>query len=708
MLLLHLSCHGQRDKKGDLYFEVGDTDPTAPASTGIKASFISALMDESRARRVVLFLDCCYSGAFELRARTTDPDVDVRRNFAGQGRVVMTASTALQLAYDQELHSRRTGEPSVFTSAVVRGLTTGEADLDGDGHISVNELFAYVEQAVRDIRPDQSPTLSVDSVQGAIYLATSPRGPITEAPPQMIEGDTIRRVLAALVESPHPLDHPQLRAAARWPVAEVTAMAERMPNAGMESEVDSFLQLAAHGRSTQELRALVIATSDENTRHWWLTDVVAALPAPEVAALAEALDPRRCETMLKEVAAVSSVSRLIELADALRDRSLEYEVAAMFREAAFRHRDRPSLVAGLEERPRDLAYVFSRPNDPIAGLRGRYSGPVTAPRSITPPESQIILAAVTFVLILGAGIPSLLPKSYQQTGASIALAISLALTAAYTVGFGRARSAAWLVVGGGAIASSVLLLTSSEVDSWIWMGPPTALVLGSAALFLALKRYDGDQIRAWYLKTIDRCGLGAQRTLFLMGQLEQDAGRIEDAIGWYEQAATVPYAGYRFAAMAAIGALERERQAHDRARRWYLRLTEQFGAHPSAAMLALGEMDAEAGQPETALDWFTKAIHRQFPPNSIFYEYWNPDADAPSGLLADLALPPTAIWVLLWVRYGTPVAPTAMFRAGQLEESRGDKEAAANWYRAASRFGSPRHKNALAEALKRCEKAQIG
>lgn len=73
--------------------------------------------------------------------------------------------------------------------------------------------------------------------------------------------------------------------------------------------------------------------------------------------------------------------------------------------------------------------------------------------------------------------------------------------------------------------------------------------------------------------------------------------------------------------MGITAALERERQAHDRARWWYLRLAEQFGAHPSAAMLALGEMDAEAGRPDTALEWFTKAIHWQFSPKSIFDEY---------------------------------------------------------------------------------------
>ncbi|MGW0649946.1 Hsp70 family protein, partial [Streptomyces umbrinus] len=66
-------------------------------------------------------------------------------------------------------------QPSVFTAAVVRGLRDGSADLDGDGLVSVDELYDYVHEQVRERIADQIPTLSVDSAQGTIYLARSPR-----------------------------------------------------------------------------------------------------------------------------------------------------------------------------------------------------------------------------------------------------------------------------------------------------------------------------------------------------------------------------------------------------------------------------------------------------------------------------------------------------------------------------------------------------
>ncbi len=141
---------------------------------------------------------------------------------------MLTASTSLQVAYEKEVRSREVSEPSLFTSAVVRGLATGEADLDGDGLVSVQELFSYVERRVTEARPSQTPTLSVDDAQGAIYLAASPRGP-AEFGHAAYEGlsplrDEVHRALFALVDpgpsapwrSPGPRGYPS-RTWSRWP-----------------------------------------------------------------------------------------------------------------------------------------------------------------------------------------------------------------------------------------------------------------------------------------------------------------------------------------------------------------------------------------------------------------------------------------------------------------------------------------------------------
>ncbi|WP_105974528.1 caspase, EACC1-associated type [Streptomyces geranii] len=181
LLLLHLSLHGWKDVRNRLHFAMRDTERDYPGSTAISADMVGTWMGESRSRRIVVLLDCCYSGAFAMNTRRRDagpPTVDVAEPFAGNGRVVLTASTALQYAHESEQdvrYSRTPAQPSVFTSAVVSGLRDGSADLDGDGLVSVDELYDYVHEQVRQRIAGQTPTLSVDSAQGTIYLARSPR-----------------------------------------------------------------------------------------------------------------------------------------------------------------------------------------------------------------------------------------------------------------------------------------------------------------------------------------------------------------------------------------------------------------------------------------------------------------------------------------------------------------------------------------------------
>jgi hypothetical protein len=64
LLLLHFSCHGVKDTRGRLHLAARDTDLSVLGATGIPASFVNDQLGETQSRRVVLILDCCYSGAF--------------------------------------------------------------------------------------------------------------------------------------------------------------------------------------------------------------------------------------------------------------------------------------------------------------------------------------------------------------------------------------------------------------------------------------------------------------------------------------------------------------------------------------------------------------------------------------------------------------------------------------------------------------------
>ena len=117
LLLLHFSCHGVKDEDGELYFAASNSVLRRLGATAVAAEFVNRRMNRSRSRRVVLLLDCCYSGAFErgLTARA-GAEMGIEQQFGGRGRAVITASSAMEYAFEgDELADARELAPSVFT-----------------------------------------------------------------------------------------------------------------------------------------------------------------------------------------------------------------------------------------------------------------------------------------------------------------------------------------------------------------------------------------------------------------------------------------------------------------------------------------------------------------------------------------------------------------------------------------------------------------
>jgi hypothetical protein len=174
LLLLHVACHGLKDEDGTLYFASSNTAVDHLEATAIPSEFVNNQMTKSRSRRVVLLLDCCFGGAFArgLVHRAGD-SVEIKEEFEGQGRVVLTASRAMEYAFEGD-NLEGDAQPSIFTSAVVHGLESGEADRDGDSRVSVDELYDYVYDRVRETTPNQTPSKWTFDVHGDLYLARSP------------------------------------------------------------------------------------------------------------------------------------------------------------------------------------------------------------------------------------------------------------------------------------------------------------------------------------------------------------------------------------------------------------------------------------------------------------------------------------------------------------------------------------------------------
>ncbi|GAA2038724.1 hypothetical protein GCM10009839_45460 [Catenulispora yoronensis] len=172
LLLVYVSCHGLLDEQGRLYFAAADTQKGRLAATGVEAEWILQRLEQCRARQQVLILDSCFSGAFtRAGAKGEDDALQLRVRFhgGGRGRVVLTASTAYEYSFEGTGLGAEAG--SVFTAALVEGLRTGAADVNGDGRISVDDVADYVFDRVKESGSPQTPQRWLYGAQGTIVLA---------------------------------------------------------------------------------------------------------------------------------------------------------------------------------------------------------------------------------------------------------------------------------------------------------------------------------------------------------------------------------------------------------------------------------------------------------------------------------------------------------------------------------------------------------
>ena len=175
-LLLYFSGHGVKDDYGRLYLAAQDTKRGLLRSTAISDAFLKDVMGTSRARSQILILDCCFGGAFaaSLLHKGHADTVEVNERFQGEGRVILTASTAMEFAFEEDRQEDQTPILSVFTRTVVEGLRTGKADDDNDNLISVQDLYTYAHKRIALPGSRQTPTISTIGQEGSIYVAWVP------------------------------------------------------------------------------------------------------------------------------------------------------------------------------------------------------------------------------------------------------------------------------------------------------------------------------------------------------------------------------------------------------------------------------------------------------------------------------------------------------------------------------------------------------
>jgi formylglycine-generating enzyme required for sulfatase activity/uncharacterized caspase-like protein len=163
LVLLFFSGHGIKDHAyNKLHFATRITRKNNQGrlvvSSAVAARFIHDLINSPsnhQLKRLVIILDCCFSGAFDPALSAKDGgSIDLQSELGGEGRIVLTASNSIQNAFEQ-----KGADLSVYTRYLVQGIETGLGDLDEDGWVSVSELHDYAARQVQQAAPSMTPQI---------------------------------------------------------------------------------------------------------------------------------------------------------------------------------------------------------------------------------------------------------------------------------------------------------------------------------------------------------------------------------------------------------------------------------------------------------------------------------------------------------------------------------------------------------------------
>lgn len=167
LLLIYYSGHGKPNKAGILHLTTVNTVVNKLESRAISINQVYGILDTAKCRKIVIILDCCYSGAAGQGFKGAVDDQLQQLNNA-RGTYLVTASTELQVAHESAAEGL-----SLFTKHLIAGLETGEADKDSDGWVSMNELYDYVQSRVVEENPAQQPTKHVKDERGGLFIIKS-------------------------------------------------------------------------------------------------------------------------------------------------------------------------------------------------------------------------------------------------------------------------------------------------------------------------------------------------------------------------------------------------------------------------------------------------------------------------------------------------------------------------------------------------------
>jgi len=155
-VLVFYAGHGGLDNLGQLFLLARDTEPDLLRSTAVSTAFIVGCLGDSRSRSKVLILDTSFSGAV-LRGVPAPDHI-----------TIITSADAAEHAIESS------SSDGGFSQFLAQGLQSGDADLDGDGIVTFEELFYYSRSRMSSSEIPSRPRL-LNLADSAIVAGKSPK-----------------------------------------------------------------------------------------------------------------------------------------------------------------------------------------------------------------------------------------------------------------------------------------------------------------------------------------------------------------------------------------------------------------------------------------------------------------------------------------------------------------------------------------------------
>lgn len=178
MVMIFFAGHGATEEDSmspdgdglEKYILPYDADLKNLYASALPMSEISKIFNRIYSERLIFIADACYSGASGGRTigvpgmRTNISDAFMDRISSGKGRVIITASGANEVSTEKDELKH-----GVFTYYLLEGLK-GNADIDKDGIITVDEVYNYVSIHVPLATGQSQHPVKKGSVEGQLIM----------------------------------------------------------------------------------------------------------------------------------------------------------------------------------------------------------------------------------------------------------------------------------------------------------------------------------------------------------------------------------------------------------------------------------------------------------------------------------------------------------------------------------------------------------